>query len=697
MASPIHKPPALRVDNIRQWNWANHFPHLDGPDAPLPPWVAHWTKKMMLDRITQKATDTMKANKRGKTKRKKVEKPTFFRGKEKGKGKKEEKKIVDLDSSSEEDTFSESKSESESDKTPPAKRTRQQREEEEIEKIATKKRKQPQKVVKKESKKRKTVPMDSESTCESESQEKEIEKTPIVKRKQPERVAKKQTKSGKLVLIDSESKTKSEKKTEQVKDNTEERRRQALQMLREKRSKLRNDGAQTTNVAPDRFDSTEARNDFSETFPIAVSLPSSLKEELMKDDFIYGPSESQTQETSVNDSPLEPQQQPCEEALCPLEPEKQAAEESSPRMTKPEPPLNVSPPEEQQQPCQKALMARQLEEEAQPDFCLPEPKKQAGKGSFRRKTEPEHPLNVAVGPSLWQHDAPSFDLGISPPTSQPTPPTSQPTVSQLEVLADAVVDAGVTAALKFAEATSAELTFTTAEVYKIAEKEKEITEELKEKCYHWITHVKETKDSTNEYDPLFILKHQGNFEGLRHHFMSLMPGQHVRSTMFILENHGEKYIDPKTKKAYRFDVDRYAHYCQFLDKRKLASHLFALIVSQMRVYNGAEPLMEDRDGEEAKYIRLDGQTYDCTIYILKWLETIDPQKIKSGKRYQYKAWTQEEIDAFRLEYDPNILLHKLNKIRDQVIRTSEAIRLPKPFVALSRPYCKFTSGDIYSK
>ncbi|RYQ99358.1 hypothetical protein Ahy_B07g087288 [Arachis hypogaea] len=566
-------------------------------------------------------------------------------------------------------------------------------EEEEIEKIATKKRKQPQKVVKKESKKRKTVPMDSESTCESESQEKEIEKTPIVKRKQPERVAKKQTKSGKLVLIDSESKTKSEKKTEQVKDNTEERRRQALQMLREKRSKLRNDGAQTTNVAPDRFDSTEARNDFSETKNTPKILDNNLG------------------------SPLEPQQQPCEEALliCPLEPEKQAAEESSPRMTKPEPPLNVSPPEEQQQPCQKALMARQLEEEAQPDFCLPEPKKQAGKGSFRRKTEPEHPLNVAVGPSLWQHDAPSFDLGISPPTSQPTPPTSQPTVSQLEVLADAVVDAGVTAALKFAEATSAELTFTTAEVYKIAEKEKEITEELKEKCYHWITHVKETKDSTNEYDPLFILKHQGNFEGLRHHFMSLMPGQHVRSTclqlcpfiqhmnvfywfiydlteMFILENHGEKYIDPKTKKAYRFDVDRYAHYCQFLDKRKLASHLFwlsiddirkkafyvldpvnkknneipylriklnkfiALIVSQMRVYNGAEPLMEDRDGEEAKYIRLDGQTY------------------------------KEEIDAFRLEYDPNILLHKLNKIRDQVIRTSEAIRLPKPFVALSRPY-----------
>ncbi|KAL4288277.1 hypothetical protein AHAS_Ahas19G0270100 [Arachis hypogaea] len=108
--------------------------------------------------------------------------------------------------------------------------------------------------------------------------------------------------------------------------------------------------------------------------------------------------------------------------------------------------------------------------------------------------------------------------------------------------------------------------------------------------------------------------------------------------------------------------------------------------------------MKDGDGEEAEYIRLNGQrtSYDCGIYVMKWLKTIDPQKIKSEKRYQYKAWKQEEIDAFRLEYDPNIIFHKLNKMRDQVIRACEAIRLPKPFATLSNPFCKFTSEDIYS-
>ncbi|KAL4350198.1 hypothetical protein AHAS_Ahas10G0118000 [Arachis hypogaea] len=88
MASPIHKPPALHVDNIRQWDWVNHvmsflrkgiknmrkgkkqsvdgcvfvlmliyfheskFPRLDAANILKLPWVAHWTQKMMLDWIS---------------------------------------------------------------------------------------------------------------------------------------------------------------------------------------------------------------------------------------------------------------------------------------------------------------------------------------------------------------------------------------------------------------------------------------------------------------------------------------------------------------------------------------------------------------------------------------------------------------------------------------------------------------------
>ncbi|RYR58998.1 hypothetical protein Ahy_A05g024851 [Arachis hypogaea] len=296
----------------------------------------------------------------------------------------------------------------------------------------------------------------------------------------------------------------------------------------------------------------------------------------------------------------------------------------------------------------------------------------------------------------------------------------------------------VVAAMRFADATSAEPSLTAAEGYKTPEKEKEITEELKEKCYHWMTHVKESKDSTNEYDAIFVLNHKANFEGLKYHFLSLMPEQHVESTvvnahcmilndikclqfqeeihcvltdiMFILENHSENYIDPKTNKAYRMDVDQYAHYCHFLDKRKLASHPFMFVP----IYNGGHwwlwiAEVQKKNMNKVQFIVVadlhSPHPYVFTLGInnlpdegLCWGETLNGGRRGRKSRAYQAEWSmyKEEIDTFRREYGPNILLHKLNKIRDQVIRESEAIRLPKSSAALSSPFCKFTSGDIDS-
>ncbi|KAL4396874.1 hypothetical protein AHAS_Ahas01G0135500 [Arachis hypogaea] len=331
--------------------------------------------------------------------------------------------------------------------------------------------------------------------------------------------------------------------------------------------------------------------------PIAISLPNSLKEELLKDDYIYIPSD--------NDIPLEPQQQPFEEAPAQQsEQQKQTPGESSPRNMDPEPPTN-------------------------------------------------HPRQ-------WEYDVTSFTRLCRPP-SQPTQP-SEPTVSQLEILEEVVVYAGVTAALKFAKATSAKPSFTAAELYKTSKKKKEIMEELIEKCYRWMTHVKQTKDNSNEYDAIFVLKHEANYEGVRQYFMSLMPKQQGESTvitihsmilnqikghqfqeqiyivpldivMFMLGTHGMDYTDPRTKKTYRFDIDQYAHHRRFLDKRKPASHPFYM--------------------KGVRFIR--GRI--SRVYHAEWSTS--------------KNLSLEEIDGFRHEYGSNILLHEMNKIRDKVIRASE--------------------------
>ncbi|RYR24737.1 hypothetical protein Ahy_B02g058258 [Arachis hypogaea] len=197
----------------------------------------------------------------------------------------------------------------------------------------------------------------------------------------------------------------------------------------------------------------ETRSQPLEVPPLALSLPSSVQEELIRDDFIYVPPQNETQQTSNNDRPLEQQQQPCKEPT-----------------------------------------AQQSEQEALVD--------------------------VAAQPRQRKNERPSFSLGISPPASQPTQP-SQESVSQLEILAEAVVDAGVTAALKFAKATTLEPTLPAAEVFKTPEKKIKISKDLIEKCYHWMTHVKKTNDSSNEYEAIFVLKHEALYEGLREYFMSL--------------------------------------------------------------------------------------------------------------------------------------------------------------------------------
>ncbi|RYR40103.1 hypothetical protein Ahy_A09g045779 [Arachis hypogaea] len=220
-----------------------------------------------------------------------------------------------------------------------------------------------------------------------------------------------------------------------------------------------------------------------------------------------------------------------------------------------------------------------------------------------------------------------------------------------------------------------------------------------------MTHVKQTRDGSNEYEAIFVLKHEALYEGLREYFMSLMPKEHYTQhdsqrnkssavsgkiyivpldiVNFMMGTHGESYTDKRTNKAYRFDIKKYAHHRQFLDKRKLASHPFLfvpicngahwwlwianvnkkklyvldpinklpenipdsrkklnkfvvnLIISQMRVYAGAEPLMEDGLGEEVEYIQLNGQR---TKFILAALDVCVPPLYVLAPAFQYVFW-----------------------------------------------------------
>ncbi|QHO16025.1 uncharacterized protein DS421_10g300030 [Arachis hypogaea] len=184
---------------------------------------------------------------------------------------------------------------------------------------------------------------------------------------------------------------------------------------------------------------------------------------------------------------------------------------------------------------------------------------------------------------------------------------------------------------------------------------------------------------------------------------------------FMLGRHDVEYTDKRINKAYRFDIEQYAHHPIFLQKKTCIASIWhwwlwianvnkkkfyiidpinkpkqdipesrvqlnkfvGLIIFHMKVYARAEPLMEDGLGEEVEYIQLNGQRTEVLGY--------------------YDCIFTDVIDDFRYQYGPNLLLHEMNKIKDQVIWESKAIRLSKPTVVLSSLYCKFTSGDLDSK
>ncbi|RYQ81768.1 hypothetical protein Ahy_B10g100373 isoform E [Arachis hypogaea] len=210
--------------------------------------------------------------------------------------------------------------------------------------------------------------------------------------------------------------------------------------------------------------------------------------------------------------------------------------------------------------------------------------------------------------------------------------------------------------------------------------------------------------------------------------------------MALSDHPNGEFVSPKTKKEFR--VEAYPSFIPFIDRKKLTSHpyIFApvcyaghwwlwlintrkrkcqildplhkiaptderktinkftgYVFSRLITYAGGKPLQKGEREKEIKspYVKISGQktSYDCAVYVMKWMEIIEPENIKKGK-YQWDNWPQEEVDHYRVEYASRILFSEMNTQRDQAIRESSAIRLSKPSSILLSPFCQINSTDI---
>ncbi|RYR74264.1 hypothetical protein Ahy_A02g008910 [Arachis hypogaea] len=142
-----------------------------------------------------------------------------------------------------------------------------------------------------------------------------------------------------------------------------------------------------------------------------------------------------------------------------------------------------------------------------------------------------------------------------------------------------------------------------------------------------------------------------------------------------------------TRKRKFYIVDPYHTKSPFDERTTLNTFIYML---------GAPLKSRDKDKEiEPLYLHISGKktSYDCTIYVMKWLEIFEPTNIKRRK-YEWDNWTQHEVDHFRVEYASRILFHDMNLDKAEAIRESNGIRLSKPSSLLLSPYCQIDSKDI---
>ncbi|RYR33390.1 hypothetical protein Ahy_A10g047974 [Arachis hypogaea] len=296
------------------------------------------------------------------------------------------------------------------------------------------------------------------------------------------------------------------------------------------------------------------------------------------------------------------------------------------------------------------------------------------------------PLQVCLPPSETRAPSPMESELIPPNTPQPHQPADGTPIGPATPSKIQPVPQATVALMMMARA---------FEKFETPAKRTEVSGDLKEKCFLWATNIKTYADgSTNEWESMLILNAQQPMEITKGYFASLKAGTHIEAENMALGNHeGGEFLHLKTKKP--FDIQDYSIFIPYLDMQKLASHPYELGVVRFKIRCVIASLGYNQEYVISKTrVFVGGNlSFDCAVYIMKWLEILELKNIKKDK-YDWENWTRVEVDHFRVEYASHILFHEMNQDRDRAIQESEAIRLSKPSTTLLSPYCQLGSDDI---
>ncbi|MED6197812.1 hypothetical protein PIB30_060239 [Stylosanthes scabra] len=89
--------------------------------------------------------------------------------------------------------------------------------------------------------------------------------------------------------------------------------------------------------------------------------------------------------------------------------------------------------------------------------------------------------------------------------------------------------------------------------------------------------------------------------------------------------------------------------------------------------------------------------FDCAVFVMKWMEMIDPTILAGCCTYNIEQWTEPMLVEFRKKIIAKIILSKENSLRAEAIKEAHNMQLTRHAATLRSPYVQVATPDLPTK
>ncbi|MED6111905.1 hypothetical protein PIB30_056628 [Stylosanthes scabra] len=251
-------------------------------------------------------------------------------------------------------------------------------------------------------------------------------------------------------------------------------------------------------------------------------------------------------------------------------------------------------------------------------------------------------------------------------------------------------------------------------------------DDLKERVAIWATVPK----GDNEFETIFKLRGHRILEALRYQFTSMAPKSYIDIQVVTLMCHvlnadeDERFeklvycVPPEillfapvlySEHWWLYVLDKSIQEMFVLDSKNISSpssertelNKFASnILNQLLKWPGAPSILKKGSLSLLSTcinIHQQPNDFDCAVFVMKWMEMIDPTILAGCCTYNIEQWTQHMLEEFRQKIVAKIILSKENSLRAEAIKEAHNMRLTRLTAALRSPYVQVKTPDLPTK